>query len=287
MPNVTVGEALGQSFRFIGTAWRRAWGIMLISVWLAGTLQAIQGLRPEWIGFVVPLSLLLNAIVGTAVIGALFRIGIEPFHSGDPAFQAAPTGLQWGGLEFRVLGSNILIGVIFGGVAVVFAIVWLIIFSVMAQGDSANLSALEGSNSAASGQALLHILAGPAGIVSMVLFLVLAVGFFYFAARLLVFNLLAADTGSFSLARAWAMTRGAVTPIILTLIIFGLLQGLVYLIGLIVLGGAAASGQGVFWGAVVISVVTGAIIAPLSIGLQIYVYNARRSGDAGIAATFS
>jgi hypothetical protein len=287
MPNVTVGDALGQSFRFIGTAWRRAWGIMLISVWLAGTLQAIQGLRPEWLGFMAPLSLLLNVIVGTAVIGALFRIGIEPFHSGDPNFRAAPMGLQWGGLEFRVLGSNILIGVIFGGVAFVVGIIWVIMFGVMAQGDSANLSALESGDSAASGQALLHILVGPAGIVSLVLFLATAIGFFYFGARLLVFSLLAADTGSFSLARAWAMTRGAVMPIIVTLLIFGALQGLIYLVGLIVLGGAAASGQGGYWGAVAISVATGAVIAPLSIGLQLYVYNSRRSGDAGIAATFS
>jgi hypothetical protein len=287
MPNVTIGEALGQSFRFIGTAWRHAWGIMLISVWLTGTLQAIQGLRPEWAFGILLLSIPLNVLVGTAVIGALYRIGIEPFHGGDTNFRAAPTGLQWGGLEWRVLGANLLMGLIFGGVTFFFSIIVLVLIGATAGSDSASLAALNGSDPTASSQALLHILTGPAGIVSLLLFLVVAGAFLFFAARLLVFSLLAADTGAFSFGRAWVLTRGALGAIIVTLLMFGLLQVAIWFVGLMITGGFAAAHGQIFWGSVAIAVATGAIITPLSVGLQIYVYNTRRSGEPSIAATFS
>jgi hypothetical protein len=236
---------------------------------------------------------LLTAIVSTAVVGALYRIGIEGQHGGDPAFQAHAAGLQWGALEWRVLGANILVGLIVGGVFLVIFIIWLIAFAVTAAGASApDLQALGGSDQAATGQALLRLMLGPGGIVSAVILIPGFCVLVYLSARLALLALLFADTGAFDFGRAWTMTKGAAPAIIVCWIV---IYGAVFLIaasfGLVggvfaAVASPGATGGGV-WALVIGQSAGAAISAPMLAGLQLYVYNTRRGGDVSIAATFA
>ena len=73
MGQVKVGAAIGASFRFIGEAWTKAWGIMLISVWFAATLEAIELLKPGW-ALASFLGLIAALFITTAAAGALYRL---------------------------------------------------------------------------------------------------------------------------------------------------------------------------------------------------------------------
>jgi hypothetical protein len=289
MPNVEIGAAISQSFRFLGTAWGRAWGILLILVWVTAANQAVQSLRPEWIVVVWPLGVLLTLVASTALLGALYRIGFEGQHADDPNFRANAGGLQWGGLEWRVLGANLLIGLIFGGVALVVGLIWAVLFTLLAQGQAADLQALQGSDQNAGASAFFRLLAGPAGLVSAVILIPTFCAWVYFSARLALYPLVAADTRAFSFGRAWALSQGAALAIIVTWIVIASVQLLVGLIAVAAAGAIAVvahQGGGV-WTTVAWQLVAAAIDTPLSVGLLLYVYNTRRPGDAGIAATFA
>jgi len=289
MPRVEIGAAIGSSFAFIGRAWARAWGIMLVAVWLAAALAAIQALRPEWT-FAPLLGLVLKFLVGVAVVGALYRVGIESRHPGDPEFRAHAAGFQWGGLEWRVLGANLLIALIVFGVAVVFGIIWAILFGVTAASDQADLQGLSSGDNSARMQALVHILLGPAGVISLAIMIPALVASLYFGARLSLYTLVAADARSFGFDQTWRLTRGAIWAIILTWIVTFIAQmALGMLIGLMLGMIGAALGQtlaAAAWISVIAQGVGAAIAPPLSAGLLLYVYNTRRGGE-DVAAAFT
>ena len=48
MGNVQVGAAIAASFRFVGEAWTKAWGVMLLLLWFTAVLQVVQVLKPTW-----------------------------------------------------------------------------------------------------------------------------------------------------------------------------------------------------------------------------------------------
>jgi hypothetical protein len=292
MPNVDIGAAISQSFRFFGTAWGRAWGALLIVVWVAAAVQAVIGLRPEWILFVWPLGGLLSAAASTAALGALYRLGVEGQHGDDPEFRPNAAGLQWGALEWRVLGANLLVGLIFGAVDVVIGLIWLVIFGLTLRGDPASVQAMQGTDSSASAAAFLHMLFGPAGLFSLAILLPTFCAQIFFGVRLSLYALLAADARSFSFGRAWSLTRGAVLAIIVASIVigmagFGIVLVVAFVGGVIVTlaqQGASAAG---LWPVVIAQAVWVAFATPLFAGLQVYIYNNRRPADAGIAATFA
>ena len=159
----------------------------------------------------------------------------------------------------------------FGGVAAVVGVIWVIVLGISAQSQAADLQALGGNDQTAGMTALMHILGGPAGIGTLVILLPSLCAFVYFGARLSLFTLAAADTRSFSLGRAWSLTKGAVLAIILTMM-------LIYLV--LFLAGALAGVIGGVIGAVAQQGGQGAAV-------WLYIYNTRRPGDAGIAATFA
>jgi hypothetical protein len=292
MSSGSVGAAMRASFGFLDVAWNRAWGVMLLLVSLGMAVQAATRSRPDMWPVTVSADAVLFVLATTA-IGACYRIGLGPDHEGDPAFQIGPAGFNWGGLEWRVMVANIVAGLTIGLLAVFAIFVWAVVFGVSAatQGgiDSRGLASAPGS--AEQLQAFLHIMEGPAGIVSALVAIPLLVGMAFLGAKLALFPVTAADTRGFNFGHAWSLTRGALAALILTSmaifaveIVAGMLAG--FLAGLL----AALFKQGVaggrLWGSLAGQAVGAGLNTPLFAGLQIYVYRAQR-GDSGVAQTFA
>jgi len=290
MGQVQVGAAIGASFRNIGEAWRKAWGVMLILVWFTATLQAIELLKPGW-ALVPFLGLIAALFITTAAAGALFRLGLTGDHPGDPAFAPGPAGFNWGGLEWRVMGANILVGIIIGVLAVIAIIVWAIAVGATAGvAGGADAQALEQGTQSDRIAALFRLLLGPAGLAAVIVGVPALAGLVWLSAKLALVTPLAADTRAFDFGKAWALTRGGVTALILGSILIFLLE---VAIGAVA-GGLAGltavltrnTGSGQIWGGIVGQAADAAINTPLFVGLVLYVYRTQR-GDTAVAATFS
>jgi hypothetical protein len=287
MGQVQVGAAIGASFRFIGEAWNKAWGIMLVLVWFNAALQIVELLRPTW-GAVSFLGLIVSIFVTTAATGALYRLQLAGDHPGDNQFAAHPAGLQWGGLEWRVLGANLMIGVAIGVLVIVAFIIWAIILGVTVGSNPGDMQALQGGSEAEKIDVFRRIMLGPAGILTLVIIGPIVAALIYVIVRLSMFALVAADARSFDLVRAWTLARGAMLPLFLGSLVIFMIE---LIIGAVTggLAGFTASiigQQGRIWGGVTGQVVGAAINAPLFAGLVLYVYRIQR-GDPGVAATFS
>src|SRR5271163_4366515 len=141
MGKVRVGAAIAASFRFVGEAWTRAWGVMLLLLWFTAVLQIVQVLKPSW-NFVTLLGAIPTLFITTAAAGALYRLRLESDHPGDPDFAARAAGLQWGALEWRVMGANILVGVILGALFILACFIFGIALGVTMQSDPADLQAV-------------------------------------------------------------------------------------------------------------------------------------------------
>lgn len=277
MGKMQVGAAIAASFRFVGEAWTKAWGVMLLLVWFTAVLQVVQVLKPTW-GFVTLLGAIPALFITTAAAGALYRLRLESDHPGDPDFVAHTGGLQWGALEWRVMGANILVGVMLGALFILACFIFGVVLGVTMQSDPADLQAVENGSDAEKLAALGRLMGGVGGIVSALILIPSLLGLFYLAARLTVFTPLAADARSFDLGKAWALGRGAVLVLILgSLAIYGL----EFLVNRLLV---AVAGKD--WGSAASEVVSAAINVPLFAGLVLYVYRAQR-GDTAVAATFS
>ena len=289
MGQVQVGAAIEASFRFIGEAWSRAWGIMLIAVWFSATLEAIQLLRPEW-GLVSFFGLIVTLFLSAAATGALYRLRFAEDHPGDGAYAAHAAGLQWGGLEWRVLGASLLIGVIIAVIFVVALIIWGVALGVTLSGDTEAMQAIETGSQSEKMAALGRIMLGPGGLVSALILIPTIGGLIYLSARLAVFAPMAAETRAFDFGRAWTLTKGAVLALIVGAVVIYLVLAVV---GAVVggLAGFASSvtgqaGAGRVWGGIASHAIAQALSTPLFAGLALYIYRTQR-GDPGVAATFS
>jgi hypothetical protein len=295
MSSVSVGAAMRASFAFLGTAWTRAGGILLFLVVVQATAQAVgqaaSASRPD----LEPLAMLTDLVVfvvATAALGACYRIGLGPDHAGDPALRVGLAGFSWGGVEWRVMGANIVVWVIIAVLAVFALFVSAIAFGVSAatQGfDAKGLQAAAGS--AAQMRTFLRIMEGPAGIVSALVAIPCVVGVAVLWAKLALFAVTAADTRSFNFGAAWSLTRGALAALIVTTLAILLAQLSTRVVGGFFgafLGGILrkSAQDGRFWGGVAGQAVLAAISTPLFAGLQIFVYRTQR-GDGGVVQTFA
>jgi hypothetical protein len=91
--------------------------VLLLLVSLGMVVQGLTRSRPDMLPVIVSADAVLF-LLATAAIGACYRIGLGPDHEGDPAFQVGPAGFNWGGLEWRVMGASIVVGLTVGLLAV-------------------------------------------------------------------------------------------------------------------------------------------------------------------------
>jgi hypothetical protein len=288
MSKVKVGAAIGASFRYLPLAWRRAGGIMAASVFAAMVFGIARAAAPTPLlsltQFVVQLAL------GTMATGALYRIQLAADHGGDPSYALGPAGYQWGGLEWRVMGANLLLSILFILPLVVISIVWGIGLGITLVGHADVLQGLQSGSQAGRLATLGRLMVGPAGVITAVIFIPALAAAIYVLARLALFTLRAADIGAFDLPRAWSLTRGAVLAILVAGLVLYLAEiALTFVFGAaggVLAGLAGQQGAAGAWGSVGGQVASAAAAGPLFAGLQLYVYHVQR-GDGGIAETFA
>jgi hypothetical protein len=283
---VDVGGAIGASFGFLLTGWRRAWGILALSVIVSA---ALQWLGVIWTNWAASLGITLAALVvlNAATTGAMYRAVLETRHAGDPAFREHPGGLQWGGVETRVLIAGAIATLLFLVLGAVLAAICAAGFVATGQAIdpfwSQEMSAKYDTLSQAF--VLITLLFTPAGLVLGALLLVGLVLLYWLGVRLMLYALSAADSGSLGLGRAWALTRGATGAVWLTWIVISLVVGggselasaIVGLAFQAPVGSPVASASA----AAAAQVVRTALEAPLFAGLQLYVFQRRAAPPAG------
>ena len=293
MAKIPIGTALTESFGFVQPGWSKAWGAMAVVVIVNTGAQFLQGVIATGGLGVALLVLTVQTLAGTLAAGALYRIALAPDHGSDYQFRPGPAGMQWGSLEWRVLGANVIVGLIIGVVSFVFLIAWAIGLGVMVAGHMIDMGPLQSAGLqgreavlAAFGQLLL----GPAGLLTLAILGPGLAIILYLSARLSLYAVAAADSGSFDMGRAWSLTKGATGAILVTLISYFLFAWVLAMVfGL--LGGFLAKAAG-FAGARQAAAIAGAAIgaalgAPLIAGLVTYVYRTERGGGASVAEQFS
>lgn len=277
MATVTVGAAVSESFRFIRTGWTEAWAVMLVAVGVTAAFQAATALHVGGRGLTL-IGDLVGVFTNTAAIGGLYRIGIGPRHGADDAYRAHPGGLQWGQLEWRVLGANIVFGLLIGVLLVAAIIIWALLFGVAEAGNAGEISSLAGDDTQAKLAGLMHLMTGTGGAITVIIWLPVTVALIYIGARLTTFAIGAADAGKFSLGEAWNATNGSVAAIVVVGVLNFLAQVAVA-VGADFIGGKP-------WGSVVGEAVGLAVSLPVSVGLALLVYRTTR-GEAAVADAFT
>ena len=273
--NVPVMQSVTAAFQFWRMAWRPAVGALALLT-VVGTLQSYWSLTDA-----VGLSLLMFGallLVSPVALGALYRQAFADEHPGDPAFRLGPAGLQWGAMEWRLLGASLLV-MLFAVILMALFFLVLVIAVVMIAGGS-------GLGAQASPDQIAEALGVTGVLLLLALFLVMAAAFIYLGIRLALVAPATAASGKVMVFETWPLTKGQFWPLlgamilvalptIVAAIVVGVVEGAVS-------GGGAVSSASAAVLALATSVIAAFVQAPLSAGLLAYLYRGLR--PAGPAA---
>jgi hypothetical protein len=265
---VSVGASLVYAWTLLKQHWRAIWAVLALyslaaTVNLAGAYALNNGLM---LGGAA--AQLLAQLV---LYGALFRLALADRHPADPAFALGHAGLQWGGIEWRLLGA----GVLFVLFLTIIAVLGVVLVSGVALGIIINHG---GAAPPTTPQAVLAAL-GPTGqTVVSVLFALVILALIYCYIRLSLAFTATADAGKVSVLASWSLTKAHGWRILGALILVQL--PLMLIESLIAAAGDSAapatatpmSAEAAMFSALAIGVVYGCVIAPLSAGVLAYYY---------------
>ena len=255
--------AIRAAWRFLATAWRRAWAAMLIAAVVFGVLSALGLLSPRspW-----RLEALLAVAAAVAMAeGALYRVALG---AGRPG----PAGLQWGRPEWRV-------GAVWGLTAAFLLVLGMLAFVVV-------LATAFGVATSGRGfvMALPATWAGAVdgrgrAVVGVVGAACLA-GLVWAGSRVALGAPASIDRGKVQLLATWAASRRLVLPILLGRLLVGV--GPIGLAAALLWAATrdALPFPGLAWAA---SLLAGLVLAglwlPLSVGLMAYLYRRAPPGQ--------
>ncbi|HUZ12481.1 MAG TPA: hypothetical protein VMU93_06515 [Caulobacteraceae bacterium] len=271
---VQIGPLLKESFIFVRRGWAAAPAALVVLVISAAALQGYSSVSQG----VSPWPLLIEVLIGTLATGALYRSVLAAEHPDDPRFAVGPGGLQWGALEWRVLGANLLVALLLAIVAALAFIVWVIGLAALAAAHQLDIAALQGAQSQGLA-ALAHLISGPAWAVTAAVLAPAAALMIYLGVRFSLLALQTADLGRLDFGRAWGLTRGAAGAIFVALVVIFACQ---FAAGEIALGLAdlvawlTRSADAALLGAIVGAAAVAAFSLPMTVGMAIHVYGAQR-----------
>lgn len=257
-----------ESLRAALGLWRqglaRAWAPLLVyaSIYAVGLAAPTS----------LPLGLLLvvvELLVWAVVSGALMRLALADRHPGDPAFRLGPAGLQWTGIETRLLGARLLL------VLLLFLILVAAVFSMMLVGVVVAATTGQAPKPAAG------FLTTPAGVAIALVALTFTLVTVWITTRLALSSPATVDLGAVQAFSTLALTRrpGAwrllVWMPVLTAGVFALGYALRWVtqVGGLAPGAAAAA-------RVAYAVLAALVQTPLAAGVSAHAYRRLKAAEA-------
>jgi hypothetical protein len=253
--------AAGAAWRFLATAWTRAWAAMLITGALLGAPLAL-GLwspRSPW-----RLAALLALAASAAMTeGALYRLALQ---KGSPG----PGGLQWGRPEWRlgaVWGLSVLFLLVLGALALV--ILFFAALGVAASGPGFVMS---------EPATWVGAVDGPRRRVVGVVAAFCVAGLIWAATRIALGAAASIDRGRVQLLATWADSRRLAAPILLGRLLLGVAP--IGFAAVVLWRLSRANHASAVWSWVA-SLAAGLAVAglwlPLSVGFMAYLYRRCRA----------
>jgi hypothetical protein len=267
---VTIGGALGYAWSLWTQNWRSIWGVLAFYAVSVTIFEAGQLAHDP--------SLLLAGAVATGIAslstyGAVFRIAFAK-ETGDRAeFKPGALGLQWRGAEWRMLAASLLQTLFFVMVGMIVLVAECAVVAGMLMAKGVPLAQQQ-----SSAQVLAAL--GPTGtLVANALALVLAavLAFFYF--RLFLALVASAVTGKIQVLKTWSLTKGRFWAILATVLVIQLPAILLSfaIVGLGDFTRTPAPPATAFSIALVVGILTGAVLGPMVAGAMAYFYKHPRA----------
>ena len=271
---LTVGAALGYAWSLWRSHWREIWGALALNALACTVLCAglfSQNLALMGVG---GLGMLFTKY---AVYGAVIRLAFAEDHRDDAAYRPGGLGLQWRGMELRMLGADALL--------TFFLIVLSLLLAVALAAPLMGIMMSRGGPlpTQLAPQDLQKMI-GPNGMVAvqvggMVLRMVVA----FVVVRLSLYLPATAESGHIAVFRTWKLTRGHFWQIFAATLVIGLPTVLIMSLG--VGAGLTLDGQPAplapaetFLYSLVCGGWAGAAAMPLAAAVQAYFYRNLRTG---------
>jgi len=261
------GGALHAAVGIWRQALARAWAPLLIyaAVYAVGLVVRLPTVA---ILLLIPTELL----VWTVVSGALMRIALGELHPDDPAFRLGPVGLQWTGIETRLLGARLLL------ILLLFLALTAAVFCMLLAGVV--VAAMTGQPPTLATAFFLT----PSGMAISLVGLAFAVLTGWVATRLALSNPATADRGQVQAFSTWSLTAGRRAWRVLfwmPLLIFG-----GFVLGFLIrwldrTNSVPSALMPVVW--IAYALLLGFVQTPLAAGVSAYAYR-RLSAEAEAAA---
>jgi hypothetical protein len=267
---VTIGGALSYAWSLWTQNWRAIWGVLAFYA-LASTICYAGQLAQDR---VLIIGGALLAVIGSlATSGAIFRIAFAKEAGDRPGFRLGPLGVQWGAMEWRMLGATLLLLLFFilVGALVVVALCALVAGLTIAKGVPLS--------SPPNPDQMIAAL-GTTGTAAIDVVGVLLYGLMiFFAGRLALAVVASAVSGKVQVLKSFALTRGHFWSILLTFVI---LQAPVVIIGAALRSGLGDVGTpappaAAFAIALAMGVFTAGVLAPLLAAALAYFYRNLRT----------
>jgi hypothetical protein len=268
---VTIGGALSFAWSLWTENWRAIWGVLAFYALSATILNAGQLAKDPRL---IVAGCVAALIADFPTNGAIFRLAFAKEAGDRPDFRLGTLGLQWRGMEWRMLAASLLLAVFFILVGLLAAVaVSAVIFGVMMARGVPLTTQIDPTK-------LLPML-GPVGegAIQLVFFIAVAVMAFL-TVRLSLVMVASAVSGRVQVLKSFPLTRGHFWTV------FGLRLALwlpAVVLGALLLGGLGEQSQAglsagpAFAIALVMGVFSAGVLAPLLAAALAYFYKNLRT----------
>ncbi len=273
---LSVSAGVNAGFRLLRPAWRAAPAGLAIAAAGAFASEVMTTHGAAW----WMLGVMVSAATGVVGAGAVYRLALAAQGIEPPGGGLGPGGVQWRGLEWRLVQATLLYYLVLGAAAAVAA-------GVLAAAAYGLLGAASLHSARALGEAAGRRLGVAAGLaLALVFFGVLLC---WLSLRLVLLRAIAAAEAKLSLNRALAATRGQVWTILGTLVVLALpTVGIGFVAGFLrgVLSLAGPGAPAILVYELVIAVGSAFYQIPASLGFAAYAYERLVSDRPSVVRVF-
>jgi len=240
-----------------GALWRRAlpraWAPLLVLAGLNFVLSPALRTPP----ILLPIIIAADVVALSMAYGALMRLALADLHTDEAEYQPGPFGLQWTGIETRVLGAVALLAVL----AALLTIATVFLVSLV----TIVVAAVTGTAKAAT------TLAGPSFIAFWIVLAVCVLVTVWAFIRLSLAMAATVDRKQVQVFSTWTLTQGRVIPVGVALVVVTLPTLILSVSARFIQGGGPATGLAVaLWA--LYALVAGFAQTPLIAGVGAWFY---------------